>query len=373
MSSTFLSSYLREVTSSLSNWHEDNYDFYRFGPKLEEQPQRSWKTPFKAYLRRRGYVPSGLQSDGVMVAVQLVEKHLARFEWLYNQLADDESRDILVKVLAFRALGHRRVKLPLNTPAYWAALKQMKRLANPSDFIPVSFPNWQLHLLDLNAVGVPVQLYFTPKGAYSQFVLEQYRCRSDVIDIAVKPGDYVIDAGACWGDTALYFAYRSRPDGRVFSYEFVTDNLEILRRNLALNPDLNNRIQVVERAAWGESNVTISVRGEGPGSQVSVAETSASEVGPLTLAIDDLAVQQKLPRIDFIKMDIEGAELPALRGATQAIRRHKPKLAISVYHRLSDFFEIPEFLDSLAVGYRFFLRHYTIHAEETVLFAEANR
>ena len=37
MSSTFLSSYLREVTSSLSNWHEDNYDFYRFGPQPEEQ------------------------------------------------------------------------------------------------------------------------------------------------------------------------------------------------------------------------------------------------------------------------------------------------------------------------------------------------
>ena len=71
-------------------------------------------------------------------------------------------------------------------------------------------------------------------------------------------------------------------------------------------------------------------------------------------------------------MDLEGAELPSLRGATQTIQRYKPKLAISVYHSLSDLFEIPEFLDSLGVGYCYYLRHYTIHTEETVLFAEAN-
>ena len=94
-----------------------------------------------------------------------------------------------------------------------------------------------------------------------------------------------------------------------------------------------------------------------------------ADTGPLTLAIDDLVQQQNLPRVDFIKMDIEGAELSALRGAKQTIQRHKPKLAISVYHRLTDFFEVPEFLDSLGCGYRYFLRHYTIHAEETVLFA----
>jgi FkbM family methyltransferase len=369
MSSTFLSSYLHEVTSSLSNWHTDNYDFYRSGP----QPQRSWKTHIADYLRRRGCLPNDAYSDGVMAAVQLVEASLAHFEWLYNQLADDESREILIKVMAFRALGHRRVKLPLNTPTYWDELKLMERLANPSDFIPLSFLNWQLHRMDLNAVGVPVQLYSTPMGAHHQFVLEQYRCRSHDGDIAVEPGDYVIDAGACWGDTALYFAYRSKPDGRVFSYEFIPDNLEIMRRNLALNPDLSNRIQVIERAAWDKSNLTISVQGEGPGSSVCVGETGVPDAGPLTLAIDDLVEQQNLPIVDFIKMDIEGAELPALRGAMQTIQRHKPKLAISVYHRLTDFFEIPEYLDSLGVGYRYFLRHYSIHAEETVLFAKANQ
>ena len=208
MVSTFWSSYLSEVTSSLTNWHEDNYDFYRFGPQPKQQPLGRLKDAVNGLLRRSGLVSAGARSKGIKTAVQLVDEHLVHFDWLYKHLADDESRNILVKVLAFRALGHRSVKLPLNTAAYWDGLKQMVRLASPSDFIPVGFLNWQLHLMDLNAIGVPVQLYFVPAGAYWPFVLEQYRCRRDGADIAVETGDYVIDAGACWGDAALYFAHR---------------------------------------------------------------------------------------------------------------------------------------------------------------------
>jgi hypothetical protein len=46
-------------------------------------------------------------------------------------------------------------------------------------------------------------------------------------------------------------------------------------------------------------------------------------------------------------------------------------LAISLYHRLEDFVVIPQFLASLGLGYEFHLDHYTIHAEETVLYAAA--
>ena len=73
--------------------------------------------------------------------------------------------------------------------------------------------------------------------------------------------------------------------------------------------------------------------------------------------------------VDFIKMDIEGAESEALEGAKQTIRAFHPKLAISVYHKLDDFWTIPKYIDQLGMGYRFYLRHFTIHREETVLFA----
>jgi FkbM family methyltransferase len=335
----------------------------------KKRQRRTLKALVKDYLRRGGFMSAGEWSKSIMAAVRLVDADLARFEWLYDNLADDESRDVLVKVLAFRALGHRAVRLPLNTPAYWSELKQMEPLADPTDFIQVRRPDWRLRRMDLSPVGVPVQVYATNAGAHKLFVLEQYRSRSNFVDVAVEPGDYVIDAGACWGDTALYLAHRARPDGMVYGMEFVPDNLEILRRNLALNPDLSSRIRIIERAAWNESNVAVSVLGEGPGSSVSVGETGSPDSELLTLAIDDLVRQEDLARVDFIKMDIEGAELSALGGATQTIQHHRPILAISVYHRLSDFFEIPEFLDSLGCGYRYWLRHFTIHAEETILFA----
>jgi hypothetical protein len=76
-----------------------------------------------------------------------------------------------------------------------------------------------------------------------------------------------------------------------------------------------------------------------------------------------------LPRVDFIKMDIEGSELNALRGAEGTILGFKPKLAISIYHRDSDFIEIPNYLRKLDVGYEFFLDHFTVYGEETILFA----
>ena len=73
-------------------------------------------------------------------------------------------------------------------------------------------------------------------------------------------------------------------------------------------------------------------------------------------------------RVDFLKLDIEGSELGALEGAKETLREFRPKLAISVYHKFSDFFEIPAFIDSLGLHYDLYLDHYTIHSEETILY-----
>ncbi|MFA5840245.1 MAG: FkbM family methyltransferase [Candidatus Margulisiibacteriota bacterium] len=71
----------------------------------------------------------------------------------------------------------------------------------------------------------------------------------------------------------------------------------------------------------------------------------------------------------FINMNIEGAELDALMGAEQTIRKNKPDLAICVYHSPSHVWEIPLFLKSLQLGYKFYLRNYSSFPTETVLYA----
>lgn len=73
--------------------------------------------------------------------------------------------------------------------------------------------------------------------------------------------------------------------------------------------------------------------------------------------------------VGFIKMDIEGAEMDALRGAQNTIVRDKPMIAVSVYHRAGDVLEIMSYLNSLNLDYRFWLRHYFFSSCDTVLYA----
>jgi hypothetical protein len=70
----------------------------------------------------------------------------------------------------------------------------------------------------------------------------------------------------------------------------------------------------------------------------------------------------------MIKMDIEGAERDALRGAENLIRRMKPDLAVCVYHYVSDYWEIPLLLAEFNPGYAFYLRAHSSCTMETVLY-----
>ena len=88
-----------------------------------------------------------------------------------------------------------------------------------------------------------------------------------------------------------------------------------------------------------------------------------------TITLDEFVRERKLPRVDFLKMDIEGAELQALKGAAETIRTFRPKLAISLYHREADLVTIPDYLNGMGAGYGFRLDHFTVYGEETVLFA----
>lgn len=75
-------------------------------------------------------------------------------------------------------------------------------------------------------------------------------------------------------------------------------------------------------------------------------------------------------RVTFIKMDIEGAEMDSLLGAENIIRSQKPRLAISVYHKIDDILRIPLWLKSINPDYKFYLRHYSLLPNETILYAE---
>jgi hypothetical protein len=137
-----------------------------------------------------------------------------------------------------------------------------------------------------------------------------------------------------------------------------------MREAFQMNPRLASHIELFDVGlADGDSMRDAShstPQGVNPGARL--------EQGLPTRTIDGLVRSHEIEHIDLIKMDIEGSELAALRGAENSLRRWRPKLAISLYHRPEDFFAIPLWLKSLDCGYRLFLNHYSIHHEETVLY-----
>ena len=147
--------------------------------------------------------------------------------------------------------------------------------------------NWQLDQYDLRPIGFDIKLYLTALGVDLTFLKRQYEYSRGGTSIHAKAGDVVIDAGSCYGDTALYFAHQVGPQGRVFGFEFIGENLEILNRNLELNPPLSKRIEVVEAPLWETSGKVLYCVDNGPSSRVSDEPTEgAQEIK--TLSIDDL-------------------------------------------------------------------------------------
>lgn len=353
--------------NQLNDWL-DNWDYRRFGPYQPDflPSQASLKMWVKAKIKRILKTLGFYKSQTLATAIA----EEPGLQWLYDHLHDEESKQLLVDVMAYRALGYRKVKLPLNTPEYWKKLDELEHKADTGNSIDLGFLGWKVDRYDLADEGYPIQIYARAPAVFTQMLLQQYRCITQEHAIEVADGDTVIDAGGCYGETALYFAHKPGINGRVFSFEFMPDNISVFERNLELNPGLAKRIEIVPYPLWSSSGQELYVEGVGPAAHITPNPKATNAKKVKTLRIDDLATGKQLERVDFIKMDIEGAELEALKGAEETIRRYRPKLAISVYHRLPDFWEITQWIDSLGLGYHFYLRHFTIHAEETVLFAE---
>jgi FkbM family methyltransferase len=291
-------------------------------------------------------------------------------ERTYRLLADDYSRQALLDVLRYRILGERHVRLPLNDEHFWAEYNSVDARFLKERRTIKAWWGWDFHLYELpEDRGGPLRLHSNLLGILQTFLLEQYAYRRGGQCIRAKEGDVVIDGGGCTGDTALYFAARVGARGKVYCFEFEERNLDVLRQNLALNPHLEGIVEIVPAALWEESGIALSYDPDGPATTVALRQGQPAGAQAATLSIDDLVSREALAKVDFIKMDIEGAELQALKGAERTLRAFRPTLAISIYHQADDFVTIPEYLDGLGLGYEFFLDHFTIYNAETVLFA----
>jgi len=354
-------------------FQERNTDFIAFRIGGLEKIKRRLKDKLLGVMSSAGFVRRRYDPRTLSQVLLATVDRLEGLERTYQRLQDDHSRQILRDVLRFRLLGRRHVKLPINNERFWteynsvdARFMKQRRTLEP-------LLRWDFNLYELPEDSAPVKLHSNPLGILQTFLLEQYAYRRIPDPICAGPGDIVIDGGGCWGDTTLYFAAKVGSGGKVYCYEFESGNLDVLRQNLELNPNLQGSVEIVENALWEKSGEVLSYDPVGPATTIALRQDQSALAQTTTLSIDDLVNQQSLPKVDFIKMDIEGAELNALKGAEQSLRAFRPSLAISVYHRDDDWVTIPDYLDSLDLGYEFFLDHFTLYESETVLFARSQR
>ena len=244
-------------------------------------------------------------------------------------------------------------------------INKIKNYRNKEKILRSNFRDDYLYLFKFNHNAHLLSFY--TRSPLNTFFLKQYYLNKEV-----KPeqGEIVIDCGACWGDTPIEFASTVGEEGFVYAYEFIPRNLELININLELNPDISSRIKIIQNAVWSESKKEVYYKDQGPGSTVKFEKFDGYEGSCTTLTIDDLVKKENISKVDFIKMDIEGAEPDALEGALKTIKKFKPKLAISIYHNLGDYSQIIPWLNSLNLKYKFYIRHHTIHTEETVLYAK---
>src|SRR5947209_4478015 len=122
---------IQELSRSLSANHEDNYDVRSLGP----EPSTSvLKRPIPHSGRENLF-----EENPVRYFEELFGDRLNIGEYLFTRLADQSSRDLLIKLMAFRLLGYRHVKLPRNTPEYWQGIERVISMKTETPPLPI---NW---------------------------------------------------------------------------------------------------------------------------------------------------------------------------------------------------------------------------------------
>jgi len=174
-----------------------------------------------------------------------------------------------------------------------------------------------------------------------------YESRQTVI----RPGDTVIDAGAHVG-VFTRFAL-TRQAGRVVAIE--PDRTNIAALELNFGPEIaSGRVILVKAGVWDRKTFLTFSHDENSARHSFVTKGENRELVDQVpvLPLDELVEQLRLDRVDFIKMDIEGAERRALAGARQVLGRFHPRMAISTYHLRDDTTAIPAVVRALEPGYR---------------------
>jgi len=301
-------------------------------------------------LSNRSYDKIGKWSS--IGTLQLTLKFPERYDEIYEIFSDEESKSTFDWFLKYRVayafLGDLSGKIfspPLIKEKLDEIIKHLK-VGKHGNLIKIGG-------YYLNTEVLP---------AVQAWVLNQYEL---IGKCEVSPGSYVIDGGAYKGETSFWFL--SKGAEKIYSFEPDSNCFSLLSENIKRNrvPD---KIIPIKKALSNKVGI-ISFIATGVGASKLDAECKSQEnIEAVTL--DSFVKKEGLPRVDFIKLDVEGAELEVLEGAVESIKKFRPKMAISVYHKPEDIITIPKFILKLIPSAKLYLSHKFYSLYETILFVD---
>lgn len=168
-----------------------------------------------------------------------------------------------------------------------------------------------------------------------------------------------VDCGGWIGDSVDKFIQYTGAYRKIFLYEADEENIRKAQNNLRKYDNI-----IYRSVGVGEKHENLKFNATGLSS--SSFDCNNDEGGIVEVVPLDDDIQEE---ITFVKMDVEGMELSVLRGSVKHIQQDRPVLAVCLYHNPEDIYEIPLFIDSITNKYKYYIRHYTLHHGETVLYA----
>ncbi|MFD0697769.1 FkbM family methyltransferase [Paenibacillus sp. GCM10027628] len=206
-----------------------------------------------------------------------------------------------------------------------------------------------------------IEGYTLPEGAHYEIPVFYYhnglKHLPDIYKKYIQNGVFV-DIGGYVGDSAVVMCEYS--PNKVISFDILKENIE----NINYTAKINNRSSLIVAEQFAISDISdqyVNVSGEKTIATVYNTENHRNiykeQDSIKTKKLDDYVIENNISNVKVIKIDAEGFDFEAIKGAIETIKRDKPVILASLYHTPKDFFNIKPFIEELGLNYEFYIQN----------------
>ena len=273
------------------------------------------------------------------------------FNIFYNMLEEEYSKSLFKKIVKYRYM------LAFNPEVHQHIKKEMMFSFKYGVISPYEWISKMISFLIFKRPYLPKEI-----GAFALFHIFNMK-QYDVKNIFEVNNDSVIfDIGAWKGDSAYFFSKKCSDNAKIYAFEpdiNVYDSLKCVKEKYKLNNVVlyntifSNKEEIIDFVSMIPNVPVVKMN---------------------SITVDKFVSDNNIKRIDYIKMDVEGAEYSILEGAKETIKKFRPSLAIAIYHGgklfMEDFYKVPVFVKEITENYEYYIRTFSPWGGETILFCK---